>query len=75
VRLRDIAASLGITRLKQTHGRLKAWVWPTRGQKRHRSSRTIAAGYAFGQNPCRGHFDIAIAVRNRHRLRVASSRG
>jgi len=41
------------------HGRLKAWLWPTRGLKRHRSSRTIAAGYAFGQNPCRGHFDIA----------------
>ena len=53
------------------HGRLKAWLWPTPGPKRHRSSRTIAAGYAFGQNPCRGHFDIATAVRNRHRLRVA----
>jgi hypothetical protein len=34
-------------------------------------ARTIAAGHAFVQNPCRGNFNIATAVRNRHRLRVA----
>jgi transposase, IS6 family len=28
------------------HGRLKAWLRPMRGLKRHRSARTLAAGHA-----------------------------
>jgi IS6 family transposase len=30
-------------------GRLKAWLRPMRGLKRHRSARTLAAGHAFVQ--------------------------
>jgi transposase, IS6 family len=53
------------------HGRLTARLWPMRGLKRHRSARILAAGHAFVQNLRRGHYDIAIEVPSRHRLRVA----
>jgi IS6 family transposase len=53
------------------HGRLKARLRPMRGLKRHRSARILAAGHAFVQNLRRGHYDIAIEVPSRHRLRVA----
>jgi len=42
-----------------------------RGLKRHRSARTIATGHALVQNVCRGHYDIATDVPDRHRLRIA----
>jgi IS6 family transposase len=53
------------------HGRLKAWLRPMRGLKRHRSARVLAAGHAFVQNLRRGHYDIAAETPGRHRLRVA----
>jgi transposase-like protein len=57
--------------IEADHGRLKAWLWPMRGLKRHRSARILAAGHAFVQNLRRGHYDIATEVPSRHRLRVA----
>jgi IS6 family transposase len=42
-----------------------------RGLKRHRSARLPAAGHAFVQNLCRGHYDMATETPGRHRLRVA----
>ena len=48
--------------IEADHGRLKAWPWPTRDLKRHRSARILAAGHAFGQNLRRGHYDIATEV-------------
>ena len=53
------------------HGRLKAWLRPMRGLKRHRSARILTAGHAFVQNLRRGHYDIATDVRVCHRLRTA----
>ena len=53
------------------HGRLKARLRPMRGLKRHRLTRTLAAGHAFVQNLRRGHYEIATETPNRHRLRVA----
>jgi IS6 family transposase len=40
------------------HGRLKARLRPMRGLKRIQSARTIAAGHAFVQNLCRGHYEL-----------------
>jgi IS6 family transposase len=57
--------------IEADHGRLKAWLGPMRGLKRHRSARILAAGHAFVQNLRRGHYDIATEVPDRHRLRVA----
>ena len=54
------------------HGRLKAWLRPVRGLKRHRSARILAAGHAFVRNVRRGHYDIATDTLDRHRLRIAS---
>jgi hypothetical protein len=42
--------------IEADHGRLKAWLRPMRGLKRHRSARTLAAGNAFVQNLRRGHY-------------------
>ena len=53
------------------HGRLKARLPRMRGLKRHCSARILAAGHAFVQNLCRGHYDLATEVPSRHRLRVA----
>jgi IS6 family transposase len=53
------------------HGRLKAWLRPMRGEKRHRSARILTAGHAFVQNLRRGHYDIATDVPVCHRLRTA----
>jgi len=41
-----------------------------RGLRRHRSARILAAGHAFVQNLRRGHYDIATAATNQHRLRA-----
>ena len=57
--------------IEADHGRLKARLRPMRGLKRRRSARILAAGHAFVQNLRRGHYDIAIEVPSRHRLRVA----
>ena len=53
------------------HGRLKARLRPMRGLKCHRSVRTLAAGHAFVQNLRRGHYELAVNVPARHRLRAA----
>jgi transposase, IS6 family len=53
------------------HGRLKARLRPMRGLKRHRSARIISAGHAFVQNLPRGHYELAIDVPARHRIRTA----
>jgi hypothetical protein len=42
-----------------------------RGLKSHRSARILAAGHALVQHIRRGHYDIALDIRHRHRLRVA----
>ena len=57
--------------IEADHGRLKAWLRPMRGLKRHRSARILTAGHAFVQNLRRGHYDIATGVPACHRLRVA----
>ena len=57
--------------IEADHGRLKARLRPMRGLKRHRSARILAAGHAFVQNLCRGHYDIATEAPSHHRLRVA----
>jgi transposase, IS6 family len=44
---------------------------PTRGLKRQRSARVLAAGHAFVQNLRRGHYDITAGTPARHRLRIA----
>jgi len=41
------------------HRRLKAWLRPMRGLKRHGPARILATGHAFVQNVRRGHYDIA----------------
>ncbi len=53
------------------HGRLKAWLRPMRGLKRHRSARTLAAGHAFVQNLRGGHYELATDIPARHRIRHA----
>jgi IS6 family transposase len=57
--------------IEADHGRLKARLRPTRGLKRHRSARVLAARHAFVQNLRRGHYDIATEIAGRHRLRIA----
>jgi IS6 family transposase len=42
-----------------------------RGLTRHRSARLLTAGHAFVPNLRRGHYDIAMDVPARHRLRIA----
>jgi transposase-like protein len=58
-------------RVEADHGRLKARLRPMRGLKRHRSARILAAGHALVQNIRRGHYELAIDVPARHRLRAA----
>jgi transposase-like protein len=53
------------------HGRLKARLRPMRGLKRLTSTRTIAAGHAFVQNLRRGHYEYAVDLPARDRVRVA----
>ena len=53
------------------HGRLKARLRPMRGLKRHRSAQIVSTGHAFVQNIPRGHYELAIDVPGRHRLRHA----
>jgi transposase, IS6 family len=57
--------------IETDHGRLKARLRSMRGLKRHRSARIISAGHAFVQNLRRGHYELAIDVPARHRLRAA----
>ena len=57
--------------IETDHGRLKARLRPMRGLKRRRSARSIAAGHAFIQNLRRGHYELATAVPDRHRIRRA----
>ena len=52
------------------HGRLKARLRPMRGLKRHRSAQIVSTGHAFVQNIRRGHYELAIDVPGRHRLRA-----
>ena len=53
------------------HGRLKARLRPMRGLKRIQSARTIAAGHAFVQSLCRGHYELTTDVPLRDRLGAA----
>jgi transposase-like protein len=53
------------------HGRLKAWLRPMRGLKRHRSARTLASGHAFVQNLRRGYYELATDIPARHQIRHA----
>jgi transposase, IS6 family len=53
------------------HGRLKARLRPMRGLKRLPSMRTIAASHAFVQNLRRGHYEIAVELPVRDRVRTA----
>jgi transposase-like protein len=57
--------------IEADHGRLKAWLRPMRGLKRHRSARILAAGHALVQNIRRRHYEIATDIPGRHRLRMA----
>ena len=57
--------------VEANHGRLKARLRPMRGPRRHHTARILAAGRAFVQNLCRGHYDIATDTPGRHRLRRA----
>jgi hypothetical protein len=42
-----------------------------RGLRRSRSARTLASGHAFVQNLRRGHYELAVDLPERDRLRVA----
>ena len=53
------------------HGRRTARLGPMRGLTRHRSARILTAGHALVPNLRRGHYDIAMDVPARHRLRIA----
>ena len=57
--------------IEADHSRLKGWLRPMRGLKRFRSAQTLAAGHAFVQNLCRGHYDIATDAPAHHRQRIA----
>jgi IS6 family transposase len=52
-------------------GRLKARLRPMRGLKGIQSARTIAAGHAFVQNLCRGHYELTTDVPLHDRLGAA----
>ena len=52
-------------------GRLKARLRPMRGLKRIQSARAIAAGHAFVQNLCRGHYELTTDVPVHDRLGAA----
>jgi IS6 family transposase len=41
-----------------------------RGLRRYRSARIMAAGHAFVQNLRRGHYELAIDIPARHRIRA-----
>ena len=58
-------------RIEADHGRLKARLRPTRGMKKDRSLRIIAAGHAFIQNLRRGHYELAAEATTRDRVAVA----
>jgi transposase, IS6 family len=45
--------------LEADHGRLKSRLMRMRGLKRLRSTQTLAADHASGQNPRNGHYEIA----------------
>jgi len=53
------------------HARLKARLRPMRGLKRIQSARAIAAGHAFVQNLCRGHYELTTDVPVHDRLGAA----
>jgi IS6 family transposase len=58
--------------IEADHGQLKARLRPTRGLKRHRPARTLAARHAFVQTLRRGHYELATDIPARHRIRTAS---
>jgi transposase-like protein len=57
--------------VESDHARLKARLRPMRGLKQFRSAARIAAGHAFVQNLCRGHYELATDIAPR--LRLATS--
>jgi transposase-like protein len=60
-------------RIEADHARLKARLRPMRGLKRFRSAARLAAGHAFVQNLCRGHYELATDVSPPLRLATAFS--
>jgi hypothetical protein len=57
-----VTEQYGNNRIEADHSRLKAWLRPMRGLNRFRSAARIAAGHAFVQNLCRGHYELATDV-------------
>ena len=58
-------------RVEADHGRLQARLRPTRGIKKDRSLRIIAAGHAFVQNLRRGHYELGTEAGRRDRVAAA----
>jgi len=58
-------------RVEADRSRLKARLRPTRGLKRDRSLRIVAAGHAFVQNLRRGHDELATEAAGLDRVPVA----
>ncbi len=57
--------------IEADHGRLKAGLRPMRGLKKAAGARRICPGHAFVQNLRRGHYELAVDVPAKGRLRTA----
>ena len=68
---RHVLEQYANNRVEADHGRLKARLRPMRGLKRIQSARAIAAGHAFVQNLCRGHYELTTDVPVHDRLGAA----
>jgi IS6 family transposase len=68
---RHVIERYGTNPIEFDHGRLKSRLWPMRGLKRLRSTRSISAGHAFMQNVRRGHYELGLDIDPRHRLPAA----
>jgi transposase, IS6 family len=66
-----VVKQYGNNPIEADHGRFKARLRPMRGLKRLHSAGVIGAGYAFGQNLRRGHYELGVDAEPRHRLSAA----
>ena len=66
-----VTVKYAYNRIEADHGRLKARLRPTRGMKKDRSLRIVAAGHAFIQNLRRGHYELGTDTTTRDRVAVA----
>jgi IS6 family transposase len=57
--------------IQADHGRLKSRLHPMRGLKQDRNARIVITGHAFGQNVCRGHYELAVDVPLTRRVAIA----